>query len=535
MISDPRNEVSVFTDGSCLGNPGPGGYGIVLKYNGHCRELSAGFRTTTNNRMELLAAVEGLAALKRPCSVALYSDSKYLVEAMTKRWPYSWRDKGWRRGRNQPVANIDLWQRLLDVCEQHKVTFHWVKGHSGHAENERCDALALAAAQANSSAVDSGYETSSNDDSRHATVHSRTGMVTGSIADVDWSQRLMSDDDITTNDRRLKELTTSSLKGKPVRFLCPILMREELTTLSRGHIIPKSTGGKGTVLQRQDVDSFYGSFVQADFSHGVNVQGLTFDDTVRYMLRKRPSSRLQWLLRGPKGDESPVRLHHLDEDHFGVRAQHQLEPSNYQLGLSFDLRYPTLLSCLHSVHLGQFRSLGYRYANSNAGRHISTLLANVFHTFRSRKIVDALQEELEGLCFTHRNMVRPLLSDLDGIDRRLLDNPFEWFLTAWDGDRLFATIHFLRAGQQWNAVMVYNLEPATMLPATALVTSHRPLSFRVSLGSFVGNRIEVGPAGPRINWPCGDESAHLKPYPIRRAVIDLARNLEGMPPNYSIF
>ena len=533
MTTETQNRVSIFTDGSCLGNPGPGGYGVVLKYNGHCRELSAGFRKTTNNRMELLATIEGLAALRRPCTVELFSDSKYVVDAMSKHWASSWRTKGWRRGRNQMVANSDLWQRLLDLCDEHDVTFHWVKGHSGHPENERCDQLALSVAESNPQLADTGYERQ--DISPTTIAASQSSEAGGRREPSDWSQRQMSEEGIAQHDRSLLELTEAPLRGRPTMFLCPILMREESAILCRGHVISKSTGGHATVLQRQDVDGFFGSFVEADFVHGVNTRGLSFPDTIKYMLRKHPSRRLKWLMRAQDGEQYPVKLRHVDEAHVAVHGRSSLNPGKYELELSFDLRYATLLSCLHSTHLGQFRLLGYRYANSNAGRHIAKLLADVFNTFNGRKRTNDTDAELERLCFTHRNMVRPVMGNVHEIDERLLEKPFEWFIAAWDRDVLFSTIHFLKAGDRWNAVMVYNLEPHSLLLATALVIAQRPLSFATSLGQFTGERIEVGPPKSRISWPCGDESGQMKPYPIRRAANDLRRHLEGMPPSYTIF
>lgn len=145
--------VKIFTDGSARGNPhGPGGYGTILHYvdsrgNLHKREFSQGYKKTTNNRMELMAAIIGLEALLKPCEVELYSDSKYLVDAFNQHWIENWIKKGWKRGKNEPVKNVDLWKRLLKAKEQHKVTFHWVKGHDGHEENERCDFLAVSAAE----------------------------------------------------------------------------------------------------------------------------------------------------------------------------------------------------------------------------------------------------------------------------------------------------------------------------------------------------------------------------------------------------
>ena len=144
--------VKVFTDGSARGNPdGPGGFGTVLEYVDtkgqlHTREYSQGYKKTTNNRMELLAAIVGLEALNRPCDVELYSDSKYLVDAFNQHWIDGWLKKGWKRGKNEPVKNVDLWKRLLKAKEPHNVTFIWVKGHDGHPQNERCDKLATSAA-----------------------------------------------------------------------------------------------------------------------------------------------------------------------------------------------------------------------------------------------------------------------------------------------------------------------------------------------------------------------------------------------------
>ncbi|MBR1471042.1 MAG: ribonuclease HI [Lachnospiraceae bacterium] len=148
-------KVEIYTDGAARGNPdGPGGYGVVLHFTDskgvlHEREYSAGYKKTTNNRMELMAAIVGLEALNRPCEVELYSDSQYLVNAFNQHWIEGWIRKGWRRGQNEPVKNVDLWKRLLKAKEQHRVTFCWVKGHAGHPENERCDALATQAADHN--------------------------------------------------------------------------------------------------------------------------------------------------------------------------------------------------------------------------------------------------------------------------------------------------------------------------------------------------------------------------------------------------
>jgi ribonuclease HI len=150
--------VTIYTDGACIGNPGPGGYGVVLLYGDHRKELSGGYRLTTNNRMELTAAIRGLAALKEPCQVGLFSDSEYMVNAIEKGWARRWQANGWRRKDKKMAENRDLWEGLLRLCDRHRVRFEWVKGHAGHMENERCDQLALRAAQLPNLPEDKGYE-----------------------------------------------------------------------------------------------------------------------------------------------------------------------------------------------------------------------------------------------------------------------------------------------------------------------------------------------------------------------------------------
>ncbi len=156
-----KDTIEIYTDGACKGNPGPGGYGVVLIFGDREKELSGGFRKTTNNRMELLACIEGLRSLKRPCSVVLTSDSKYVVNAMVKGWAKRWRSNGWKLSPSKLAKNPDLWSDLLDLCEKHTVRFKWVKGHSAHPENERCDTLAVAASNGKKLPADLGFETPS--------------------------------------------------------------------------------------------------------------------------------------------------------------------------------------------------------------------------------------------------------------------------------------------------------------------------------------------------------------------------------------
>lgn len=148
--------VEIYTDGSCLGNPGPGGYGVVMKYQQHVKELSGGFIETTNNRMELMAAIAALECLKRPCSIDISTDSQYVRQGITQ-WLVNWKRNNWRTAAKEPVKNKDLWQRLDAACQSHDIRWHWVKGHAGHPENERCDVLAREAATSQATEPDPGF------------------------------------------------------------------------------------------------------------------------------------------------------------------------------------------------------------------------------------------------------------------------------------------------------------------------------------------------------------------------------------------
>jgi ribonuclease HI len=150
--------VEIYTDGGCEPNPGPGGYGAVLLHPRKRAEINGGFRKTTNNRMEIFAAIAGLELLKQPCKITLYSDSKYVVDAMMAGWLSAWKRKGWWRTKSQRPENVDLWQRLDALCQTHQVDFRWVRGHAGHPENERCDQLAMAALRQPNLPADDGYE-----------------------------------------------------------------------------------------------------------------------------------------------------------------------------------------------------------------------------------------------------------------------------------------------------------------------------------------------------------------------------------------
>jgi len=154
---DKLEEVTIYTDGACIDNPGQGGYGVVILYESHREELSGGFSLTTNNRMEIIAAIVGLRYLKMKSSVTIYSDSQYLVYGIEKGWAKKWKTNNWKRKGGKAI-NPDLWEQLLDLCSQHEVEFKWVRGHSGNVENERCDQLALQAATQEELPPDTGYK-----------------------------------------------------------------------------------------------------------------------------------------------------------------------------------------------------------------------------------------------------------------------------------------------------------------------------------------------------------------------------------------
>ncbi len=158
---DEVKDVVIYTDGSSRGNPGPGGYGVVLLYGKEGKELSGGYRLTTNNRMEILAAIIGLEALKAKCRVTIYTDSRLLCDSINKGWAVRWKERGWMRNKRERALNPDLWERLLGLCSEHDLTFTWIKGHSGNPGNDRCDELATTAAQQKNLPIDEFYESQS--------------------------------------------------------------------------------------------------------------------------------------------------------------------------------------------------------------------------------------------------------------------------------------------------------------------------------------------------------------------------------------
>ena len=155
-------KLKIYTDGACSGNPGKGGYGVILVFNKYRKELSGGYRLTTNNRMEIISIIIGLEALTKLCNVTIYSDSRYVVDTMNKGWASKWQSNNWKRNKQEIAKNSDLWKRLLDLCTKHNVQFIWVKGHSGHPENERCDQLAVLTSKRMELFIDKVFESTVN-------------------------------------------------------------------------------------------------------------------------------------------------------------------------------------------------------------------------------------------------------------------------------------------------------------------------------------------------------------------------------------
>ena len=340
--------------------------------------------------------------------------------------------------------------------------------------------------------------------------------------------------EIKRHDARLEELTGALRRSRASEklrdFLCPILQLEEPALLCKGHIVPKAVRGRRWVVQRRDVDNFYGSFAEADFIHGVRLRAMpTIEDAMEYVFEHRLARRADLSIRDSEGAKATV--------HPGrKRARGQeivvrpLDGSidldgDLSMSINFDAAQETLLTCLHTAHLGNFEGSGYRYATSRSGRFVANLLRDVYLRFSRRKggggkPID--RDELAAMCRAHVNMVRPVTS-VDGLDRELLKDPFRSFVICWCGDAVFATAHFLQADSEWNAVMLY---ADVGRHAISMMASQTPVSFRVTRGRIESGVILVGPVSEDSStffWPCGEHSDINQAVPIEKVVARLSQ------------
>ena len=334
--------------------------------------------------------------------------------------------------------------------------------------------------------------------------------------------------EIRRHDARLRELTGALRRSrgseKPRDFLCPILQLEERVPLCKGHIVPKAVRGRTWVVQRKDVDNFYGSFAEADFIHGVRLRAmLTFEDAMQYVLKHGLARRADLSIHDGEGAKATVHPARKGDGGQEVVVR-SLDGSidldgDLSLSINFDAAQETLLTCLHTAHLGNFEGSGYRYATSRSGRFVANLLRDVYLRF-SRRGHSIDREELAAMCRVHVNMARPV-SSVDGLDRELLKDPFRSFVICWCGDAVFATVHFLQADSEWNAVMLYADVDSR---AIAMMASQTPVSFKVTLGRIENGVIQARPVGENSStfvWPCGERSDVNQPVPIETVVARL--------------
>lgn len=340
--------------------------------------------------------------------------------------------------------------------------------------------------------------------------------------------------EIERHNSRLKELTgkfrSSGESEVPKDFLCPILRVEESTLLCKGHIVPKAVQGRTWVVQRKDVDNFYGSFAEAGFIHGVKLRAMpTFEDGVKYVFKHGLARRANVSIYdgdGAKASVHPTRKWAGGQE---VLVRPIDGPIDVDRGLSLsinlDVGYETLLTCLHTAHLGIFEGAGYAYVSSSSGQFVANLLRDVYLHFsrlRGAKGCKFDRAHLAAMCQAYTNMVRPLNS-VDEFNKRLREDPFRSFILCWCGDTVFAAVHLLQADSEWNAVMVYaDLDKR----AIAMMVSKEAVSFKATLGRIDNGAIWTDPLrddSSRIVWPCGENSDVSKAVTIEEVV-------EHLPP-----
>ena len=339
----------------------------------------------------------------------------------------------------------------------------------------------------------------------------------------------MNEREIGKHNARLEDLTRAfrsrGASKKPRDFLCPILQVDEPAILCKGHIVPSAVRGRRWIVQRKDVDNFFGRFVEADFIHGVRLRAMPrFEDAAEYVVKHRLARRADLSIfdsEGAKASVHPTRKRAGGQE-VVVRPRDGVIDVDGDLSMSIDLdvRYETLLTCLHTAHLGNFQGAGYAYATSRSGRFVANLLPDVYRRFsrpgggRGRSTD---RDHLEAMCRAHTNMVRPLAS-VDEFNKELLEDPFRSFVLCWCGDAVFASVHLLQADSEWNAVMLY---ADVDRRAIAMMGSTTPVSFKGTLGRVENRVILAGPVrdeSSTIVWPCGEGADLAATVPIEKAV-----------------
>ena len=340
---------------------------------------------------------------------------------------------------------------------------------------------------------------------------------------------------------RLRKLTKDlrGLKGRPLRrkFHCPILLTEEVAELCKGHVLPRSMGGKEWVLQRKDVDNFFGTFAEADFSHGVRLRKLdsSSDPTkaLEHVQRHRLSEKVGLGVEVRNGVFAPAVAYRGRGREVELRVMSRLledDRTEGRLIFNLNMMFATTISCIHSMHLGSFKQCGYAYIADKSGQFIASMLGALFRAYggddnkAARKGLATNPGDFPDQWQLFRNLVRRLMDGGKSLDPRLLESPFEWFHVAWDGDAFFATVHYLKVENECFAVMGYTTFDER---SAAHACSAQPLSFAVSLGHFARDAIEVGTRKTNVVWPCGDTPE--PPVPLSRAAAIMRGRMMAEP------
>ena len=307
-----------------------------------------------------------------------------------------------------------------------------------------------------------------------------------------------------------------------------------MTELCKGHILPKGVGGAEWVPQRKDVDNFFGSFVEADFMHGLTLRELAesrdLPAALRYINEQRLRRKVDLSIHAegtrisaePRSRDRRLEVEVVDS----VSSSLEDHTADIEIRFNPNMLFQTVVACLHTAHLGIFRRVKYAYVADDSGWFVGSMLGELFRQYGSkserdkRRRVRADAATLPEECVPHGNMVRPVLNAERLLDPRVLESPFHWFHVAWDQDSPFATIHYLNVGAECHAVMMYTaFDERTFAHAS----SAQPLSFEVRLAHSAHGRISVAPHGHTVVWPCGDIQ-HRSAYPLRAAAEEVLRN-----------